>query len=102
MQRKETMAGTPAFEVPRATAEWQCSIFSSTFLKRLPASPFLECPGILSNSFGFPSPPRVAAKTLSRKEKFISQNRSRAILLARGPSILVCPDMAQLTWEALA
>lgn len=55
---KETIAQTPACEVP----VWQCSIFSSTFLKRHPASSFLQCPSILSNSFGFPCSPKVAVK----------------------------------------
>lgn len=72
----------------RATAEWLCSIFSSVFLKRHPASPFLQCPGRLHNSSGFPWPQKLLQK-LSRKE-----NRERPILIGR---ITRHPEVTQWT-----
>lgn len=46
----------PSARSAQAIVEWHCS----TFLKRHPASSFLQCPSILSNSSGFPSPPKFA------------------------------------------
>lgn len=83
MQRKKQWQRPQRLKCP--TLLNGSALFLAQLPEKAPCFPFLECPGILSNSFGFRSP-RVL-QTLSRKEKFIYRTDQEPSYWARGPFI---------------